>query len=451
VVVYVLIYPFSCFKAACDLIEVQLMKRRTFIQTAIASAATTAAVSCANRTTQVTNTSTQAAASGDDIKVGVLFSLTGGLAIIEKSLHDATLMAIDEVNAAGGVGGAKLVPIVEDAASDPRTYQEKARKLLISDNVTTVFGCYTSASRKAVLPIFQQRKGLLYYPTYYEGNECSGNCIYTGAVPNQQQSNFVPWIVENLNAKRFFIVGSNYVYPREMSKVCQILLKENGGQVVADEYLPLGHTEWAPLVNRIRELKPDIVYSNVVGDSVIAFYREFRNQGLTAESLPICATVTSEIEVAAMGAEFAAGHYTSFPYFQAIQSPTNTEWVKRVKERFGQNAVTHHAMECSYWQVHVFKQAAEQAGDLDPMRIREATIGQTYDAPVGKVVIDDNAHAFLTPRIAQAQSDGQFRVVDEYPEPLEPLPYSAYGETSQNKFCMRDGLDQEKAKAVTGT
>lgn len=377
--------------------------------------------------------------------------MTGGLAIIEKSLHDATLMAIDEINQAGGIQGAKLVPVVEDAASDPKTYQEKARKLLISDKVATVFGCYTSASRKAVLPVFEQRKGLLYYPTYYEGKECSGNCIYTGAVPNQQQNNFVPWIMKNLNAKRFFIVGSNYVYPREMSKVCQILLKQNGGSAVADEYLPLGHTEWAPLVSKIKELKPDIVYSNVVGDSVVAFYREFRNQGLTAQALPICATVTSEIEVAAMGPEFAAGHYTSFPYFQAVQSPTNSEWVQKVKAKFGANAVTHHAMECSYWQVHIFKQAVEKAGNLDPMKIREATIGQEYNAPGGKVRIDQNAHAFLTPRIAQAQADGQFKVVDEYKEPLEPLPYSAYGETSNNEFCLTTGLDPQKARAVTET
>ncbi len=423
------------------------MKRRTFLQSVAASAATTSVIGCTSQQAQTGGTS----ASSDDIKVGVLFSLTGGLAIIEKSLHDATMMAIDEINTAGGVKGAKLVAVVEDAASDPKTYQEKARKLLLSDKVATVFGCYTSASRKAVLPIFEQRKGLLYYPTYYEGKECSGNCIYTGAVPNQQQSNFVPWIMKNLDAKSFFIVGSNYVYPREMSKVCQILLQQNGGTVVADEYLPLGHTEWAPLVNKIKELKPDIVYSNVVGDSVVAFYREFKNQGLTAEALPICATVTSEVEVAAMGPEFAAGHYTSFPYFQAIQSPTNQEWVTRVKQKFGQNAVTHHAMECSYWQVYIFKQAAEKADSLDPMAVREATIGQEYDAPVGKVRIDANAHAFLTPRIAQAQPDGQFKVVDEYSEPLEPLPYSAYGETAQSLFCLQNGLDQEKARAVTET
>lgn len=426
------------------------MKRRTFLQSVAASAATTSVIGCTSQQTQTTGSTTPSAGK-DDIKVGVLFSLTGGLAIIEKSLHDATLMAIDEINTAGGVQGAMLVAVVEDAASDPKTYQEKARKLLLSDKVATVFGCYTSASRKAVLPIFEQRKGLLYYPTYYEGQECSGNCIYTGAVPNQQQNNFVPWIMKNLNAQKFFIVGSNYVYPREMSKVCQILLQQDGGEVLADEYLPLGHTEWAPLVNKIKELKPDVVYSNVVGDSVVAFYREFKNQGLTAESLPICATVTSEVEVAAMGPEFATGHYTSFPYFQAIESPTNTDWVKRVKEKFGPTAVTHHAMECSYWQVHIFKQAVEKAGSLDPMKIREATIGQEYDAPVGKVKIDGNAHAFLTPRIAQAQPDGQFKVVDEYPQPLEPLPYSAYGETSKNLFCSQNGLDREKAKAVTET
>ena len=236
------------------------------------------------------------------IRVGVLFSLTGGLSIIEKSLADATMMAISEINAGGGVKGMKIEAILEDGASDPKTYNEKASKLVIQDRVPTVFGSYTSASRKAVLPVFEKRNNLYFYPTYYEGFECSKNVVYTGAVPNQQLSNFIPWIIKTLGKKKFFIVGSNYIYPREMAKVSKILIEKSGGEWIADEYLELGDSEWGSMVNKIKSSGCDVVLSNVVGDSVVAFYREFKNQGLTHDKLPICATVTSEIEIAAMGA-----------------------------------------------------------------------------------------------------------------------------------------------------
>ena len=198
-------------------------------------------------------------------------------------------------------------------------------------------------------------------------------------------------------------------------------------------------------MSKIKELKPDVIYSNVVADSIVAFYREFKNQGLSAQKLPICATVTSEIEVAAMGPEYAAGHYASFPYFQSIDTPKKKEFVKSVKQRFGNAAVTHHALESAYWQIYIFKQAIEKAGKLEPMAIREATLGQKFDAPSGKVKIDsDNGHAWLTPRIAQCQPDGQYKVVDAYPGPIKPLPYSAYGETDKNLFCTTEGLDMKK-------
>jgi urea transport system substrate-binding protein len=417
------------------------MRRRTFLQTMGASAAVTSLTGCLR--SNATNSGT--AASSGPIKVGILFSLTGGLEIVEKSMSDATMMAIDEINQAGGVLGRQLQPVIEDPASDPRIFAEKARKLLISDKVTTVFGCYTGASVKAVLPIFTQQKGLLYYPTYAQGNECPSHAIYTGAVPNQQVSNFIPWIMKNLDAKKFFLVGSNYVFPREMAKVAKIMLKQQGGVVVADEYLPLGHTEWGPLVSKIKELKPDAIFSNVVGDSTVAFYREFKNQGLKPEDIPICSTVTSEVETAAIGPEYATGHYSSFPYFQSIDTPKNKEWVAKVKQRFGDKAVTHHAMECSYWQVYIFKQAAENAQDLNPEKLRVASLGQKFEAPSGPVEIDpDNGNAWLTPRIGQCQADGQYKIVDEYKEPIKPLPYVAYGENEKNLYCTTKGLDTKK-------
>ena len=388
------------------------------------------------------------AQAADTVEVGVLFSQTGGLSIIEKSLADATLMAIEEINAKGGVLGRTIKPIVEDGASDPKTYNEKASKLVIRDRVPTVFGSYTSASRKAVLPVFEKRRNLYFYPTYYEGFECSKNVVYTGAVPNQQLSNFIPWIMKNLGKKKFFIVGSNYIYPREMAKVCKILIEQNGGEWIADEYLELGHSEWGSMVKKIKDSGCDAVISNVVGDSVVAFYREFKNQGLSHDTLPICATVTSEIEIAAMGAEFAADSFTSFPYFQAIDTDENQAFVERYR-KFVQDpkAVTHHALESSYFQVYLWAQALQKAGDPSPAAIREAVKGQEFAAPNGQVKVDaENLHTYLTPRIAQWDANGQGVIVDQYKAPVRPLPYVAYGESDDNLFCVAKGLDVSKLK-----
>lgn len=389
---------------------------------------------------------TSPAKAADAIEVGVLFSLTGGLSIVEKSLADATQMAIEEINAEGGVMGKPIKAILEDGASDPKTYNEKASKLVIQDRVPTVFGSYTSASRKAVLPVFEKRRNLYFYPTYYEGFECSKNVVYTGAVPNQQLSNFIPWIVKTLGKKKFFIVGSNYIYPREMAKVCKILIEQNGAEWVADEYLELGHSEWGAMVKKIKDSGCDVVLSNVVGDSVVAFYREFKNQGLTHDVLPICATVTSEIEIAAMGAEFAVDSYTSFPYFQAIDTDANKSFVERYRKFVNDpKAVTHHALESSYFQVYLWKQALEKAGEATPAAIREGVKGQVFEAPNGTVTIEpENLHTYLTPRIAQWGADGQGKIIDEYDAPVKPLPYVAYGETEDNLFCTEKGLDTSK-------
>ncbi|HEY4043557.1 MAG TPA: ABC transporter substrate-binding protein [Rhodopila sp.] len=388
------------------------------------------------------------AAAAEAVRVGVLFSLTGGLSIIEKSLSDATMMAIAEINASGGVMGLPVEAVLEDGASDPKTYNEKASKLVIGDKLATVFGSYTSASRKAVLPVFEKHNAMYFYPTYYEGFECSRNVVYTGAVPNQQLSNFIPWIVKTLGKKKFFIVGSNYIYPREMAKVCKILMKQNGAEYVADEYLELGHSEWGSMVNKIKNSGCDAVLSNVVGDSVVAFYREFKNQGLSHEKLPICATVTSEIEIAAMGPEYAVGSYTSFPYFMAIDTDRNKAFVERYRKFVKDpKAVTHHALESSYFQVFLWKQAVEKAGTATADAIRDGVRGQEFDAPNGHVTVDpNNLHTYLTPRIAQWQANGQGKIVDAYPHPIEPLPYVAYGETDTNLFCTPKGLDASKLK-----
>ena len=253
-------------------------------------------------------------AAGGEIKVGVLFSLTGTTAIIEESLNKATLLAIEEINAAGGIKGSKIVPIVEDPASDPATFSEKARKLVVGDKCVSVFGSYTSASRKAVLPVFERQNNLYWYPTLYEGRECSKNVIYTGAVPNQQQDEFVPWLVKKFG-KKFYLIGSNYIYPKEENNYCKKLLEKLGGEVVAEEYVPLGHSEFSSVINKIRSTQPNVIFSTVVGDSVVALHRQYKAAGLDPEKMPMASLTTSENEVAAMGGEAAAGHFTSAPYF----------------------------------------------------------------------------------------------------------------------------------------
>lgn len=377
------------------------------------------------------------------VRVGALYSQTGGLSIVEKMLANAVRMAVAEINAGGGVMGRRVEVVLEDGASDPKTFNEKASKLVTRDRIETVFGGHTSASRKAMLPIFERRNAMLFYQTHYEGYECSKNVVYAGAVANQQLANYIPWIVRRLGKKKFFIVGSNYVYPREMAKVSKQLIVQAGATWVGDEYLELGHSEWATMVRKIRESGADVVLSNVVGDSLVAFYREYRNQGLSQDAVPICATVTGEIEIAAMGAEYAAGSYTSVPYFMSIDTPANRSFIARYR-RFVNDpkAVTYHSLEAAYFQVFLWKQAVEagQATAADAVR---AHIGQqSFDAPGGRVSIDpESLHAWVTPRIGQWQADGQSKVVDASPQPVRPLPYFGYGETDGKPVCTRKGVD----------
>lgn len=413
------------------------LNRRQLLRTAAATSATLAVPGLVGR-----------AWAAEPIRVGALYSQTGNLAVAEKLLANGVMMAVAEINATGGVLGRPVEVVVEDGASDPKTFAEKASKLIVKDKISTVFGCHTSASRKAVLPIFEKRGAMLFYQTHYEGFECSRNVVYSGAVPNHQLANYIPWIVKTLGKKKFFIVGSNYIYPREMAKVSKKLIEAAGAQWVADEYLELGHSEWAVMVKKIKESGADVVLSNVVGDSIIAFYREFKNQGISQAEIPICATVTSEIEIAAMGADYAAGSYTSFPYFMSLDMPSNKSFVERFRKFVNDpKAVTYHSLEAAYFQVFLWKQAVEKSKSLTVDGIRAGIGGQSYDAPGGKVTIDaDNLHCWLTPRIGQWQADGQSKVVDAYPQPIKPLPYFGYGETESNLFCTAKGLDTAKLK-----
>ncbi|MEQ8666296.1 MAG: transporter substrate-binding protein [Rhodospirillales bacterium] len=382
----------------------------------------------------------QAYAAGGKIKVGVLFSLTGTTGIIEESLNKATIMAIEEINASGGINGMEIEAVVEDPASDPATFAEKARKLVLGDKCVSVFGSYTSASRKAVLPVFEKRNNLYWYPTLYEGRECSKNVIYTGAVPNQQQDEFVPWLVEKFG-KRWYLIGSNYIYPKEENNYCKKLLEGLGAEVVNEEYVPLGHSEFSSVVNKFRSEKPDVIFSTVVGDSVVALHRQYRAAGLNPETMPMASLTTSENEVAAMGGDAAAGHFTSAPYFMVWDSPENQRFVEAYRSRWGGDKVTHFVSEPCYFQVHMFKQAVEKlsAGDINPTNVREAVKGVELTAPQGPVRLDPaTLHTFLWPKIGVCKSDGQFEILRQSSEWLEPVPYKAY----ENQVCTEEGLKE---------
>ena len=364
------------------------------------------------------------AATGDTIKVGILHSLSGTIAIIERSLHNAELLAIDEINAAGGVMGKMIEPVIEDTQSMVQVFADKAKKLILEDKVVAVLGCYTSASRQSVLPVFEQYNNVLLYPTLYEAQECSKNCFYTGCVPNQQLDDFVPWLIENVGPK-FYMIGSNYIYPKETNREVKALLKAHGGIDVGEEYAPLGHTEFSTNINKIVSKKPDVVFSDLVGDSVIAFYKQFAGFGITADDIIIATPITTEQETIAMGPENGLGHLTSFNYFQSVDTPENKKFVKAFKAKYGKNEVTNAVMEAAYFQTFMLAQAIEktQSTDADAL-IFEGLPGQEYQAPGGLVKIDEeNHHTWLWPKIGRANEEGQFDIIWERDDWVRPDPW----------------------------
>lgn len=398
------------------------MKRRTFIKgiaAGVAGAATAPGLWSENLG--------KAWAASGEIKVGVLFDLTGTIAVVGRSLHNAALLAIDEINDAGGVNGMKLKAIIQDGASDPATYADKAREMVLRDRVVSIFGSYTSASRKAVLPVVERRHNLYWYPTLYEGRECSDAVMYGGAVPNQQQQDLIPWLVKNFG-KRFYLLGSNYIYPKIENSTCKLLLKGLGGEVVGEEYVPLGHTEFGSVLNKFRDTKPNVIFSTVVGDSVIALHRQYKSAGFDPAKMPMASLTTSEVEVAAMGGQYAAGHFSSAPYFMDYDSPENHKFVEAYQSRYGKDSVTHFVSEATYFQVHLFRKALEKVlkgnEKVTPVNIRNAARGETFKAPQGLVKVDpENDHTYLWPKIGEWQTSGQAKIIEETKAWVKPRPY----------------------------
>lgn len=360
--------------------------------------------------------------AADTVKLGLLHSLTGTIAIAEAALVEAEKMAIDEINAAGGVMGRLIEPIIEDGASDWPTFAEKTKKLLQRDKVAAIIGCYTSASRKAVLPVLHQSHGLLYYPTYYEGQEQDKSVIYTSQEATQSVISAIEWMAKQ-QGKTFFLVGSDYIYPRTCNKIAKPTIARVGGSVVGEEYAPLGHTEFSSIISKIRAAKPDWIYSTVVGGSNVAFYKQLKAAGLDGSQQKLLSTVVSENEIDGIGKENAVGYYACMGYFQSLKNPQNERFIKAIKAKYGQNRVVGDPMECAYNAVYLWKLAAEKAKSFDVDKVIAASAGIEFDAPEGKIRIHaNNQHIAKKVRIGRARSDGQFDIVYESGV-VEPNPF----------------------------
>lgn len=366
-----------------------------------------------------------AAADAGPIRIGLTNALSGVLSITEASINNGALLAVEEINAAGGIGGRPLEAINEDYASDFTIAVQKAEKLISSDKVAMVIGGYTSASRVAMIPTFQKNDALFFYGTYYEGLECDNNTFYGGAVPNQFLLDYVPWILENLG-KRLYIVGSDYLYPRTVSAIVQKLAKDGGGETLDDRFFPLGTTEFGSVIADIGSKKPDVIISNLVGDSTPAFYKQFKAAGFTADTLPIAATVTTEVEVQAMGPENALGHYMTATYFQSLDNPANQKYVAAFKAKYGDDAVTHMPQVGTYNAVWLFAKAAEAAGgDLSPANLAKNLVGATFDgSPEGApATIGENHHCNHPSYVGKTNAEGQFDIVATFaPREADPFP-----------------------------
>ncbi|KNY29786.1 urea ABC transporter substrate-binding protein [Pseudobacteroides cellulosolvens] len=361
--------------------------------------------------------------SSDSIKVGILHSLSGTMAISEVSVKDAEMMAIEEINAAGGVLGKKIEPVIEDGASDWPKFAEKAKKLLQSDKVATVFGCWTSASRKAVLPVFEENNGLLWYPVQYEGMESSPNIFYTGAAPNQQIVPAVEWLLQN-KGKKFFLLGSDYVFPRTANKIIKAQLSSMGGELIAEEYTPLGHTDYSTIVNKIKSAKPDVVFNTLNGDSNVAFFKQLKDAGISSKDLTTCSVSVAEEEVRGIGAENMKGHLVSWNYYQTTDTPENAEFVKKYKAKYGDKRVTDDPIEAAYIAVYLWAEAVKKAGSTEVEKVKEAAKGLEFKAPEGTVKIEgENQHIWKPVRIGEVQEDGLIKEVWSTGKTVRPDPY----------------------------
>ncbi|MGV2908743.1 urea ABC transporter substrate-binding protein [Achromobacter sp. AGC25] len=360
-----------------------------------------------------------------EVTVGQLHSATGTMAISETGSIQSERLAIEQINAMGGILGRKIKIIQEDGASDWPTFAEKARKLLVSDKVATVFGCWTSASRKAVLPVFEKENGLLYYPTFYEGLEQSKNVFYTGQEATQQILSSLDWLSREKKARSFYLIGSDYIWPRTSNKIARKHIENVlKGEVVGEEYYPLGHTQFGSLINKIKLKKPDVVFAVVVGGSNVSFYKQLKAAGVTSGKQKLLTISVTEDELLGIGGENAEGFWSCMKYFQSLDNANNKKFVEAFKAKYGANAVIGDVTQAAYLGPWLWKMAVEKAGSFDVDKVVAASAGLEFkEAPEGYVKIDPNHHLWSKTRIGQIRKDGQVDVIFETPELIKPDPF----------------------------
>ncbi|CCK24528.1 urea ABC transporter, substrate-binding protein [Streptomyces davaonensis JCM 4913] len=401
------------------------ISRRGLLTGVSAIGASAALSACGAKTGDDTSSGTEAKAdtSGSTVKVGLLNSLSGTMAISEVTVHNSLLLAIKEINSAGGVLGKKLKPVSQDGASDWPTFAEKAEGLITDDKVVATFGCWTSASRKAVKPVFERYKSLLFYPVQYEGLEQSPYIFYTGATTNQQ---IVPALdyLKKQGLTRLYLVGSDYVFPRTANKIIKAYAEANGMEVVGEDYAPLGSTEFSTIVNKVKDSGADAVFNTLNGDSNVAFFKEYKSSGLTAKSMPVLSVSIAEEEVKSIGTQYLEGQLTAWNYYQTSPGAANAEFVKAYQAAYGKDKPTSDPMEAAYVSVYLWKEMVEKAGSFDVAEVKSAADGIELDAPEGKVTVDGaSQHVYKTARIGKVGANGLIEEVWNSGKPVKPDPY----------------------------
>ena len=379
------------------------------------------------------------AVAADTVKIGIMHSLSGTMAISETSLKDTVLMAVEEINSAGGVMGKQIETVVVDPASDWPLFAEKAKELITKHNVAVTFGCWTSVSRKSCLPVFEEYNQLLFYPVQYEGEEQSLNVFYTAATPNQQLVPAAKYMINDVGSKKFYLLGTDYVFPRTANKVLKAYLKSEGvpDANVIEEYTPFHHQDYQTIVSKIKKFAASgnaCVLSTINGDSNVPFYKEFANQGLTADDCPIMAFSVAEDELRAMDIPPLVGHLACWNYYQSIDTKENKKFVKNFKKYCkrnnlpgGSKRVTDDPIEAAYFGVYVWKAAVEKAGSFDVDKVRQAVYGLEFDSPGGrKKMHASNQHTLKPVYVGEIKRNGQFNIIWSSAGLVSPDSYSSY-------------------------
>ncbi len=358
-------------------------------------------------------------------RVGVLFSHSGFMAVIEDTQLRGTLTAIDEINDTGGINGRPIEPVIHDPGSETAAFGRHAKRMMVEDGISTIFGCYTSSSRKSVLPVVERLNGLLWYPTLYEGFEFSPNIIYTGAGPNQNSVELCRYLMEKFG-NRFYFIGSDYVYPKVSNKIMWEFVRTNGGEVVGEKYVSLRarRDDFIHVMCDIHETQPDVIFSTVVGDATSMLYQAYADSGFDPKVMPIASLTTTEAEISNMGFDVGEGHITAAPYFDGLEGKSSSVFAARYKKRYGADEPTNMCLEAAYFQVHMFAKALEKTNSLDTNLLRPTVLGSEFEAPQGKISINQGcSHADLWTRIGKANRAGRFDILYESKSRVSADPY----------------------------